>query len=173
LGGFAVHVFTKGSEIGGAIIDGILSAIRNGAGAIKDAVVGIAQDALNGVKGFLHIGSPSKVFADQVGTPIVQGIIVGLDDQQRALDRRMKELVKPSAALPDRLGQGSTSAQASQAVLAARGASAAVAAPTAPVVVRMPDRFKADLTIDMGGVHQVVQAEFRALDLQLAAGSQA
>jgi phage-related protein len=43
------------------------------ASKLKDAAGG----ALGAVKGALHIGSPSRVFADEVGAPIAQGIIAG------------------------------------------------------------------------------------------------
>jgi len=174
LGGFVSQVFSKGSEIGGAIIDGILSAIRSGASSIVDAVKGIGTQALDGIKSILHIGSPSRVFADQVGKPIVEGIIVGIQDQQSNLDAVLREAVKPPPVPSSIAPSVLTPSMVSQAVLAVRGASTTVTSQQQPTIVKFPDRFKADLTIDLGdGLQQTVEAQFRALDLQLAAGSQA
>lgn len=64
--------------LGGNIIDGLVDGIKAGAGKIKDALMNIAKDALNSAKDFLHIRSPSRLFRDEVGMPITQGIAAGI-----------------------------------------------------------------------------------------------
>lgn len=75
----AVIGFASGlaSSIGRAIMDGILGGIGGLAGALKDKLTGAIGGALGSVKGAFGIGSPSRVFADQVGKPIADGIILG------------------------------------------------------------------------------------------------
>jgi hypothetical protein len=73
--GAAQTALTLAKGIGKGIIDGIKSTDWGALGTwIKDKVVGM----LNAAKSALGISSPSKEFADGVGTPIVLGIIQGL-----------------------------------------------------------------------------------------------
>lgn len=65
------------TAIGRAIIDGAVAGVRSAAGNLASAAMDAVSGALNSVKGFLSIGSPSRVFADQVGKPIAEGIIHG------------------------------------------------------------------------------------------------
>lgn len=73
------------SSVGRAIIDGIVNGIKWAGGALKNTLLGLASNALNAAKNFLRIGSPSKVFADQVGKWIPAGIAVGIEDNSDTL----------------------------------------------------------------------------------------
>lgn len=85
LGGWALD---QAKGIGKAIVDGIIAGIKAGAGAIKDAATDAAKGALDGAKSFLHIKSPSRVMAEQVGLPIAQGVALGIDwGSEEAADR--------------------------------------------------------------------------------------
>lgn len=66
------------AALGTAIMDGIKGAISAGAGAITDAIKGAVTAALNAAKAALGIKSPSTVFADEVGAPIVEGMAFGI-----------------------------------------------------------------------------------------------
>jgi TP901 family phage tail tape measure protein len=76
---------TRFAGAGRAIIDGIINGVKSGIGALKDAVTGAAQDALNAAKDALGISSPSKEAADLIGSPFVQGIIVGITGESSNL----------------------------------------------------------------------------------------
>ena len=69
--------------IGRAIIEGIGNGIRNAAGWLADQARQAAWNAFEGAKDALGIQSPSKVAADKIGVPFVEGIGVGM---QRAMD---------------------------------------------------------------------------------------
>lgn len=75
-GGLATEAVTIGKNI----IDGIISGITSSAGSLANAAASAAQDALKAAKSALGIESPSKVFADQVGMPIAQGMARGMTD---------------------------------------------------------------------------------------------
>lgn len=79
--------------VGQAVIDGIANAIRNGAGAIADAARNAASAALDAAKGFLGIDSPSKVAAEEVGDPFVEGIAVSLTEGIKNLRQAAVNLV--------------------------------------------------------------------------------
>jgi phage-related protein len=68
------------SELGQNIIDGIVNAVSAGASAIAEAASSAAQAALDAAKSLLGISSPSKVFANEVGYPITQGVAQGILD---------------------------------------------------------------------------------------------
>ena len=65
--------------IGWDIISGIGSGIANAAGNLVDAAVSAARDAVNAVKGWLGIASPSKLMRDQVGKYMALGMGIGFE----------------------------------------------------------------------------------------------
>jgi phage-related protein len=71
--------------LGKNIIDGIINGIKNAGSMLFDALTNLASDALQAAKDFLKIGSPSKLFADEVGEMIPAGIAIGVDDNMSAL----------------------------------------------------------------------------------------
>ena len=64
-------------DAGADMIKGLIKGIKNGAKAVKDAVVGLAGDALTAFKDTLGIKSPSRVFA-QFGAQTTAGFAVGV-----------------------------------------------------------------------------------------------
>lgn len=64
-------------DAGADMINGLIKGIKKGAKAVKDAVVGLAGDALDAFKGALGIASPSKVFA-QFGVQTTAGYALGV-----------------------------------------------------------------------------------------------
>ena len=64
--------------IGKNIIDGIVRGVTNGASALFNAMKNIASKAVNAAKSALGIKSPSRVFANEVGKYIPEGVSVGI-----------------------------------------------------------------------------------------------
>lgn len=85
-------------EIGLNIIKGIASGIAGAVGTLVDAAKEAAGNALDSVKDFLGIESPSKVFRDQVGKYMAQGMGVGferympVDDMIHSTDTAIKKM---------------------------------------------------------------------------------
>lgn len=73
IGGFIDRMWRAGQDI----IDGLVRGIQNGAGAVIDTIKRIAQGALNEVKKFFGISSPSKVMAG-IGGNIMAGLANGI-----------------------------------------------------------------------------------------------
>lgn len=73
-------------SIGWAIINGIKNALYSGASQALAAMRDIASQMLNAAKSALGIGSPSRVFAEQVGKPIMQGVALGIGSDGSAED---------------------------------------------------------------------------------------
>lgn len=68
------------AQVGLNIITGIATGIAGAAGRLVTAAVNAATNALNWVKRKLGIHSPSRVFRDQVGEMIGEGMAVGIDE---------------------------------------------------------------------------------------------
>lgn len=80
--GQIMHGFLSANwfSVGLNIITGIASGIAGAAGRLVTAAVNAADNALNWVKRRLGIHSPSRVFRDQVGEMIGEGMAVGIDE---------------------------------------------------------------------------------------------
>lgn len=85
------------SSLGSDIIDGVKQGVKNAAGRLVQAAKDAVKGALDGAKGFLNINSPSRVFRDQVGRPISEGIAAGIeieDSPQKAVVGKLKGTLK-------------------------------------------------------------------------------
>lgn len=74
-------------QVGKDIINGLINGIGAMAGALWEAAKNIARSALDAIKGFFGISSPSKVMRDQVGKQIDAGIGVGLKEGIPEIDK--------------------------------------------------------------------------------------
>lgn len=73
--------FKGASDIGKNIIRGIISGITGAANGLYESLKNIAGNALSAAKKKLGIHSPSRVFRDEVGRYITQGIGVGMEKE--------------------------------------------------------------------------------------------
>lgn len=93
-------------DIGANIVSGIWDGICSMATWIKDKVTGFFSGIVDGVKDFLGIHSPSKVFAG-IGTNTVEGYADGVDDGASANEKRVLNTVGGlSDSMADALGNG-------------------------------------------------------------------
>ncbi|MGW1892149.1 phage tail tape measure protein [Streptomyces sp. NPDC002004] len=67
-------------SIGKNIVMGIIHGVEHAGGALFSSLKNLAGNALKSAKSFLHINSPSLLFADHVGRGISEGIAKGVDD---------------------------------------------------------------------------------------------
>ena len=78
--------------LGSDIIAGICKGLLNAAGSLWETLKGIAKGALDQVKKEMGIGSPSRVFADEVGRWIPAGISLGIEDNLAPIDTALGDL---------------------------------------------------------------------------------
>lgn len=71
--------------LGSAMINGIVQGLQISGSSLIDAVTGAASGALDAAKGFLGIHSPSTKAADEIGKPLMQGIMVGVEKESSAM----------------------------------------------------------------------------------------
>lgn len=153
-------------SLGKDIIDGIIQGLKNAGEALWKALKDLARDAWQLLKDQFKIGSPSKVFADEVGRWIPPGVALGIEDNMAPLNSAITGLADASLGQFDRL----TSAGA---VSPAAGASAidydrlAAAISARPIVIEG----------DTGKIFRIVNNEnkirTRATNYNVLAGARA
>lgn len=82
--GFVSNFLQAGKDI----IDGIVRGVTSGKDAVVNKVKDIAKGALDAVKSFFGIKSPSRVMAT-VGNQLMQGFGLGVEDQSRNMQKTM------------------------------------------------------------------------------------
>ena len=82
-------------SIGTSIVDGIRWGIVNAATSLASAAADVVRGALEAARSAIDSNSPSKVFAEKIGKPIVDGIMMGMGDREPLLDKRMGAMVQP------------------------------------------------------------------------------
>jgi phage-related minor tail protein len=86
---------------GQAVVTGLWNGISSMGGWLWGKVSSfVKNNVLNAAKSFLHIGSPSKLMADEIGHWLPPGIAQGAENNRDVLDRTMAGLVNPQAAKP-------------------------------------------------------------------------
>lgn len=79
-------------EVGSNIISGIKEGISGAVDTIVDAAKSAAKSALDAAKSLLGIHSPSRVFRDEVGKMIPEGMAIGIDRNKKAVTESIGEL---------------------------------------------------------------------------------
>jgi phage-related protein len=124
-------------DAGVQAIQGFIDGIVSMATAVWDAAVGVVEGAIDGVKNFLGIHSPSRLLKG-IGGDTMQGFVDGVDDMAADAQRSMKDAMTPPppaslSASVDALGRpGATTPQAAGAAGMGYTPGATMAPPTAP-----------------------------------------
>lgn len=84
--------YNGGYNAGMSIGEGMTSGIYAMAGAVASAAASIASSAVAAARSTLAINSPSKVFRDQVGRAIPEGMAVGIEKYGYYVDDSMTDL---------------------------------------------------------------------------------
>lgn len=80
-------------DIGKNIVKGIWDGISGMGKWIKDKITGFADGIVSGFKSALKIHSPSRVFSDEVGKYMAQGIGVGFGDEMKNVNADMQSAI--------------------------------------------------------------------------------
>lgn len=131
---FVKSIPQKAAALGTAIIDGIVTAIKEGAGKVVEALGSVAKDAIAGAKKAILGKSPSKLAAKEVGEPAVMGVAMGAKDAARAAARLTSDALTVASGL-----KGPTAVRAP-----ARGG-------TSPAIGGGGIVFKSDIAITVNG----------------------
>lgn len=77
--------------VGAGLVSGLAQGIWSGMSSAINAAVSVAQSAWEAAKGFLGIGSPSKLFID-IGSDTIAGFVKGLMDRKRNIVQTIQSL---------------------------------------------------------------------------------
>ena len=104
------------TTVGKDMVEGLWEGIKGQWGKLVENVTNLGKKLVDKVKGFFEIGSPSRLFADEVGKWIPEGIAVGIEANADSVNSAVDELVSdamvsPSLSMlstaPNMLGVGS------------------------------------------------------------------
>lgn len=84
---------SKMEQIGSNIVDGLWNGISNGWDWLKDRVSDLCSKLVDNAKDALKIGSPSKVFSDEVGRWLPPGIAEGFEDAMPEAEKDINESI--------------------------------------------------------------------------------
>ncbi len=85
------NAFEKIKDVGKNLIEGLWNGIKNAKDWLINKIKGFCNDALDAIKAFFGIESPSKVMANEVGNYMAEGIGVGFSRTMPSVIEAMKE----------------------------------------------------------------------------------
>lgn len=94
-------------QAGKDAIEGFIKGIKDKIFAVKDAVADVGKKAVNTIKDFLGIHSPSRVMAE-IGRNTVTGYVNGIAERQHEVIIAMKNLAKPVQNFADEIVKSMT-----------------------------------------------------------------
>lgn len=80
------------AKVGHDLVKGLWNGIKDAGSWLKDKIKGWAKGIVDSVKSAFKIGSPSKLFADDVGKWIPIGMAEGIEDNTKSVSKAMEEL---------------------------------------------------------------------------------
>jgi phage-related protein len=83
-------------EIGKNLVRGLWNGINDMTSWVISKIQGFGDSVLSGIRDFFGINSPSKLFEDQVGKYLAQGIGVGFTDEMRDVTAEMQDALPTS-----------------------------------------------------------------------------
>ena len=89
---FAAFTGADWITIGKNVIKGIVRGLKDAGHMIKDFLLNLMKGAVDGVKKFFGIHSPSRKMRDEVGKRIPEGMALGIKDKAKAVADAMDEL---------------------------------------------------------------------------------
>lgn len=137
IGGLASEAWNWLIDVGVNMMKGFFNGILDGLRWLKDKIVGVFEDVVDGVKDFFGISSPSKLFSEY-GKFTVQGYIVGAEAMKEKLAAKMTAVM--------------SMADVGTALAPAAGS----AAPSAAVVGQMANNVAAAAAPRMSGGNSIV-----------------
>lgn len=97
VGNFHSLLYSKGQDV----ITGLWNGISSMGGWLWGRVTSfVRSNVVDAAKSFLHIGSPSKLMADQIGHWIPAGIAEGAENNAGVVDTAIRNMIKPEAYRP-------------------------------------------------------------------------
>lgn len=88
-------------EAGKSLVDGLWEGIKKNWDNLVKSVTDLGKKLVDKVKGFFEIGSPSKLFADEIGQWIPEGIAVGIEANADSVNGAIESMVDDAVVNPN------------------------------------------------------------------------
>lgn len=88
-------------EVGAELVNGLWEGIKGAWDKLVSNVTALGKKLVDKVKGFFEIGSPSKLFADEIGQWIPEGVAVGIEANADSVNEAVDEMVQGAMVDPD------------------------------------------------------------------------
>ena len=85
---------SKLKSIGGDLISGLWNGIGDKFSWLTGKIKGFAKNVTDKLKGFFGIKSPSRVFRDQIGKMLAEGVAVGIKDKESKAAKAAEDMAK-------------------------------------------------------------------------------
>lgn len=89
------------AEAGKELVNGLWEGIKKNWDNLASSVTELGSKLVNKVKGFFKIGSPSKLFADEIGQWIPEGIAVGIEANAGSVNSAVDDMVNDAMIDPN------------------------------------------------------------------------
>jgi len=89
------------AEAGKELVNGLWEGIKDNWNSIVENVQELGKKLVDKVKGFFKIGSPSKLFADEIGRWIPEGVAVGIETNTDSINNAIDDMVKDTMVSPN------------------------------------------------------------------------
>ncbi|MDD4280387.1 MAG: hypothetical protein PHX74_11720 [Candidatus Sumerlaeales bacterium] len=91
--GFFGNLITSAFDAGKNLVSGLWKGIQSAAAWLWENISGWIGGVWKDIKGFFGIASPSKLMADTIGKPMVQGMALGITKNAGLIDAAMNSLM--------------------------------------------------------------------------------
>jgi len=88
-------------EAGKELVNGLWEGIKKNWDNLVSSVTELGGKLVDKVKGFFKIGSPSKLFADEIGQWIPEGVAVGIEANADSVNEAVDDMVKGAMVDPN------------------------------------------------------------------------
>ena len=88
-------------EAGKELVNGLWEGIKKNWDNLASSVTELGSKLVDKVKGFFKIGSPSKLFRDEIGQWIPEGVAVGIEANADSVNEAVDDMVKGAMVDPD------------------------------------------------------------------------
>lgn len=89
------------TEVGADLVEGLWEGIKKNWDNLVKNVTDLGKKLVDKVKGFFEIGSPSKLFADEIGQWIPEGIAVGIEANADSVNGAIESMVDDAVVNPN------------------------------------------------------------------------
>lgn len=93
--------FTKFVDIGKDVVKGIWEGIKGMKDWLKNKITGFGSSMVDGFKSFFKIGSPSKLFADEIGANLAKGIDLGFTDEMQEVNNDIERVLNTTVSVSE------------------------------------------------------------------------